>query len=272
MTITTAEGALAGMKQPRFMVKNGTSTVAVAAAKLYSTWYAPGSPGASLAPTAGLTGQPYVSTDPTYTGSSFPRTNPVSGNSYIGRFSVSATNTGTAILADRIWANNGISPTATTLQTINSSAFPGRDLNGTANGEGYFCAIEWVVNSGAGTPTYTLIYTNSANVPNRTTTLVSAASPRAGTFELFDLQDGDTGIKSIQSIQANATHTSGTLSLVVYRPLLMLEVPAINTACSVDFLTSGFPRLWNDTVLQLLWFPSTTTATTFIASYVETQG
>ena len=83
---------------------------------------------------------------------------------------------------------------------------------------------------------------------------------------------GDTGVRAPTSFIQSATRTSGTMHLVLFRVLAQIELSAANIGNAIDALTSGMPRIYNDSVLQLVWFPSVTTATTFIGQYIETQG
>lgn len=56
------------------------------------------------------------------------------------------------------------------------------------------------------------------------------------------------------------------------QPFMKVEVTAANIGNAIDALTSGFPQLFDDTTLQLVWFPTATTATTISGQYIETQG
>jgi hypothetical protein len=98
------------------------------------------------------------------------------------------------------------------------------------------------------------------------------ATPPVGTFEIFTLAAGDTGIRAPTSFIQSATRTSGTMHLVLFRVLAQVEVTAANIGNAIDALTGGMPVIYNDSVLQLVWFPSATTATNFMGQYIETQG
>jgi hypothetical protein len=274
MAITTLDGAIAGMVAPRPIIKVGITTAAVGAMRGYTPWYAAGNPGASTATAIGVNGEA-VTPALGSVGGRIPRTNPSAGlNAYLGRFAIQASQAGTMWLIDRMWQNSGLSTTLTTGQPITSAALPARDNNGTANGAGVMAAIEWSATGGAGTPTVTLRYNDQDN-NSGTGTFTAVASPPVGTFEIFTLGAGDTGIRSLtaaDSFQQSATRTSGTMHLVLFRVLAQVEVTAANIGNAVDALTSGFPRLFDDTVLQLVWFPSVTTATNWVGQYIETQG
>lgn len=59
---------------------------------------------------------------------------------------------------------------------------------------------------------------------------------------------------------------------MAYRELARLELTAANVPAAIDAVTSGFPRLFNDTVPFLIFVPSTTTASNISGQMVITQG
>ena len=270
MAITTLDGAIAGMQAPVPITKVGIGTAAVGAMRGYTPWYAAGNPGAATANAAGVNGAAVTAP---VTGM-LPRTNPVTGNAYLARLGINASTPGTLWLIDRMWNNSGLSVTSTAGQAITSAALPARSGDGTANGANVMAAIEWSATGGAGTPTVTLIYNNQNNVTG-TGTFTAIATPPVGTFEVFTLGAGDTGIRSLTSASSftqSATRTSGTMHLVLFRVLAQVEVTSANIGNAIDVLTAGMPRIYDGSVLQLVWFPSATTATNFIGQYIETQG
>lgn len=272
MPITTLDGALAGFQSPKPLIKIGAAMATVGAMRGYTPWYAAGNPGASVATTVGINGEaatPALAS----TGGRIPRTNPGAGvNSHLGRLVMNASQAGNLVLIDRLWQNSGLVVTSTTAQAITPAALPTRSGDGTANGAEVMAAIEWSAAGGAGTPTVTLTYTDQDGNAGASATLTSVASPGVGTFEIFTLAAGDTGIRAPTSFIQSATRTSGTMHLVLFRILAQVEISAANIGNAVDMLTSGFPRIYNDSVLQLLWFPITTAAVNFNGTYSETQG
>ena len=268
MAITTLDGALAGMQIPKTITKVGIATAAVGAMRGYTPWYVAGNPGAGTASAAGVNGE--ALTGPV--NGQIPRTNPGAGNAYLARLAINASTAGSMWLIDRLWQNSALSTTLTTAQSISPVALPARSGDGTTNGDQVMAAIEWSATGGAGTPTVTLTYTDSAGNTGNTGTFPAVTTPPVGTFEIFTLAAGDTGIRAPTSFIQSATRTSGTMSLVLFRVLAQIEVTSANIGNAIDVLTSGMPRLYNGTVPQLLWFPSATTATNFIGTYTETQG
>ena len=267
MAITTIDGALAGMQEPEEFLKVGATMEA--AGVRHSFFYTSGLPGAAVAPTPGLGGAALT----TYAGQ-IPWGNPGAGNSYLARFEGTGTTAGTLILADRLWHNSGFTITTTTAQTVTSVAFPARDKNGSTNGEGVLVGIEasGAIGGGAVANT-TMSYTPAAGGGPNTATMASwPATAVAGTFVPFQLAAGDTGVRAITSLTLGTTYTSGTIHLVAYRKLAQINCPVANVGGAVDALTSGFVRLFDNTVPFLIWVPSVTTATTVGGTMIVTQG
>lgn len=267
MAITTLDGALAGMKPASFYSKAVSGTLV--AARPFTPFYTAGVPGAATAPSPGLAGAALT----TYAGQI-----PVpaaSNNTYLARFSgVSSAQAGVLLLCDRLWHNSGFTITSTGAQTINSVAWPARDMNGSTNGVGVILGVEVSGATGAGTPTITVSYTNDANTSGRTGTnsVATVASSAVGSFYPIGLQAGDTGVRSVQTLTLSATWTSGTIHLVAYRVLASLELGAGGIPSAVDALTSGMPRCYDNTVPFLVYIPQTTTTTQLTGTAVFTQG
>lgn len=212
--------------------------------------------------------------------------NAESGNSYLHNLTINASGShGIGVLADRLWhcgadsSGTILSVTAITSQTINSVTWPARDANNSTNGEGVFIGLEISTLTGAATANanITLTYTNSAGTPNRTATLGRSwtSGLNAAIFIPFNLQNGDIGVRSVQSIQLSETLTSGNIQLVAFRPLAAIPVMAgsiINNGYSLDAISGGFPILPNDCVLFLLYYTTTTSGIPTSGTYVITQG
>jgi hypothetical protein len=271
MAITSLDGIIAGMQPPEDFLKVGGTMEA--AGVHYSPFYVSGRPGAATAPT-GLNGTALTS----YAGQ-IPFRNPTSGNSYLARFFAVAGLTGIAILCDRLWHNGSINAATTTEQAITFPGLPARCPPATgstpdASGYNIMCGIELSTGGAAGAITNTTLnYTNQAGTTGRTGTIASfPATPQAGTFVPFQLQAGDTGIQAIAGITLGTSYGSAVPHLVMYRILARVAVPDVIIGGTVDAISSGFPRLYDDTVPFLLWLPSAATAITLQGHMIVTQG
>jgi len=183
----------------------------------YPGAWSPGTPGLAGRATDGMT---------TADAGCLPLWTPT-GQLFLSEWIATATTSGAAMLGDIVWVNTGIVVTTTTAQTINSVAFPARDLNGSANGEGYCIGLLFTAaatNAAAITNT-TVSYTNSDGTNGRTATLTAVAgdqippTPVIGTLVWFGLQAGDRGVQSIQSITLGTSLVTGSVSLIVARPM-----------------------------------------------------
>lgn len=255
MALASFDDVIAGSLAPQYLRKALTGTLTTG--REYTPIYANGIPGAAVANSAGMSGAAVTS----YAGL-IPFINPGGADlSYLARITgYNSVQTGQWLLMDRLWHNSGIGITLNTSQTINSVTLPARDNNGATDGVGVIAALEVSANVGAGTPTLTIGYTNSAGTAGRTATsvLVTTASPAAGTMYFFALQAGDVGIRSIQTYQQSATWTSGTVHLVLLRPLASIDVGSAGG--SAGPLECGMPRLYDNTCLQPIFLPSTTSS------------
>ncbi len=267
----TVDTMIAGMQPPQPFVKNGITMAAANTSRGHTSWYASGNPGASTATAIGVNGEA-VTPALASTGGRIRRSNPSGGaNAYLARLAITAGTVGSLWLIDRLWQNSGLVTTSTTAQAISPATLPARSGDGTSNGANVMAAIEWSATGGAGVPTVTLTYTDQDGNTGNTGTFTAVATPPVGTFEIFSLAAGDTGIRAPTSFIQSATRTSGTMHLVLFRMLAQVETTVANVGNAIDFLTSGRPRIYDDSVLQLVWFQSGTTITNHIGQYVESH-
>ncbi len=269
MAITTLDGLVAGYQQPRPFFKVGATMEA--AGVMYTPQYVSGMPGASVANGAALAGSALT----TYSGQ-IPYTNPSSGNGYLARIAVAATSGGTLLVVDRLWHNDSIAETTTTAQTITSAAWPARDRDGATDGVDVMVGIEVsaATTNGSAVTNTTMSYTNSDGTSGRTATIASfPATALAGTFVPFQLQAGDVGVRSIESLTLGTSYGGGTIHLVAYRVLSgPILVPLGGAGANFDFTRTGLVRCYDNTVPQLIWIPQATTAVTFMGALQWAHG
>lgn len=281
MAIPTINDAVAGARPLVAMGKVATGTLV--AGRPMSLWTLAGNPGAGAA--AANTAGGVVPTQST--AGALSRGNPASGEAHLLNWTAgSSAQPGTLLLCDRllhIQGNSGgtaIDETLTTSQTINSTTLPSRcptsavDDTPVTTGYSVLMGVEVVTATGAGTPTLTLGYTNSAGTAGRSATNLDAtvATSAAGTFYRIGLQAGDVGVRSIQSYQQSATWTSGQLNLVLYRVIATAPILAAGVPAPGDWVSLGGPRIYNDSCLFFIFVPSTTTTTLISGWSQETSG
>lgn len=270
MAIQTVDGVIAGLQAPRPFAKAVGGTMV--AGRPISYWGVGGRPAAGSWDNT-LNGVTLSSSSSNVAGQ-LPFSDPASGNTYLARFQGQATIAGCLMLCDRLWHNGGINITSTSPQAITTPTWPLRDENGASSGKGVYVGVEVSAAVGAGTPTLTLGYTNSDGTAGRTGTnvLATAASPVANTFYEIGLQSGDVGVRSVESFTLSATWTSGTINLVAYRILAMLELTGAQTPNAIDAITGGFPRMYNGSVPFFMFIPQTTTTSNIVGHAVYAQG
>jgi hypothetical protein len=270
MAITTLDGAIAGAQAARAIAKALTGTLV--AGRYQSLWPVAGLPGAGAYDTT-LNGVVLSSTSAQVAGQ-IPHTDPGSGNAYLARLQLAATQACTVLLCDRLW-NDQLTVNSTGAQSPTTPTWPARDAAGSTNGDGVLIAIETSAAASATAAALTMTYTNQAGTGSRTAGFAvapTATATIAGAFFPIGLQAGDTGVRSIQTIQFSTAWTTGTINAVAYRVLATLELPGALIPNAIDALTAGFPRLYNGVVPFLVIVPNTTTTSNVVGSYVETQG
>lgn len=172
-------------------------------------------------------------------------------------------------LLDLLWYNTGLVVTTLTAQAITmpGSSIPARDTYGSTDGQGWNAGIyvtTATTNAGAVT-NCTLSYTNSDGTAGRTATMASfPATAVLGTFVPFQLQAGDKGIRSIQSITLGTSLVTGAISLVLFRQIAFIPNPVANIGAGSD-PNKRNTRIYNGTAFWWTYVSSATTATTFQA-------
>lgn len=251
MAITTVQGIIDGML-PTFHLQKAAQANVNAAGHWSTNVYSGGFPTAMTAASSGASGAAITSRNGLV---SFP--NPPSGETRLSKLQVRLTSGWHAMLVDRLWDNSGLSVTDTSAQTVNSATLPARDINGSTNGAGVYAAVEVTSTVGAGTPTFTLDYTNSAGTTGRTAAVTVTVSAPTGMWWIFGLNAGDVGIRSIQDFTASATSTSGSFCLVLFRPVFHFgsffftsTQQAQRSQTIDDAISMIAPKLLDNTCLQ----------------------
>jgi hypothetical protein len=143
-------------------------------------------------------------------------------------------------------------------------------VNGTTNGEGCMIGmLTTTANTNAAViSNSTVSYTNSDGTAGRTATLSAIvgsqipATPVIGTIVWFNLQAGDKGVRSIQSITLGTSLGAGAVSLLIARDIASIGTSIANVQTTRKLSDPGV-RLWNGTCLLHCVLASATTATFF---------
>ena len=235
-----------------------------AAGQWYTWALNPGYPGAWSPGAEGVNGR-VTDGNAAADAGALPYVNAASGANYLTGFSGSSSVACRMALFDVLWVNDALDVTVTTEQVIDSPAFPARDLNGAVSGAGVQVGILVTTATGQGgaLTDITLNYTNSAGTAAQTGTMASfPATATAGTVVWFELEAGDSGVRSVEGITIGTTMTSGAISLIAARRLAAFSVGTANVggAAAIDPRTGI--RLYDDSCLLLMARTSATTAMT----------
>lgn len=277
MAITTVDQIVAGMLPPLSLQK--ASFTGEAAGQWHTLQALAGNPGPITLGTPGLNG---ASVSASALGGNFPYANPATGNSYLAKMAFMAgANIVGVKLYDLLWYNTGITVTTTTSQSITFSGLPSRCVPASgstpdANGggvEAWLLATSTTGNAGTIANT-TFGYTNEVGTASRSGGLVYSApiTMTGGTMIPFQLQAGDFGVRSIQSITLGTSYVSGALSLICLRSIGEIYLPTASSGIQLDWAGLGLPRLFDSSSLYMAVMLAGTAAGSTAGSINITQG
>lgn len=169
----------------------------------------------------------------------------------------------TIMLVDRLSHQGGLSGIVTTAQTTN---LPTAALTRYTDGVGVWAGLQIYTAIGSTATTYSVSYTNSDGTSGRTSPLSNIGSTSynaAGVILPIPLQQGDKGVRSVESVTVTATTgTAGNFGVVLFKPLMMFPVtqqgaqielldPVINGGCNI-------PEILDTACLDWVIFSSAT--------------
>lgn len=122
-------------------------------------------------------------------------------------------------------------------------------------------------------PQFTVNYTNSDGVSGRTSKLVTLSAATAngsiltchhglsttvGNVPFIGLQDGDKGVRSVQSVTFPSTLDVGLFALVLVKPILTSTFFENTSPIETELIshTSGLPKIYDDAFLNLIMCPA----------------
>lgn len=284
-TVTSGNGVPRGIASNAITSRSlsffKTGTAAEAAASWYCTAKDPGSPGAIVVGTPGLSGRAVTGSPPTPEPGSLWLPAPI-GQWYLTYGSVLGSVAHSHMIFDLLWINSGIVVTTLGPQAINSVTLPARSVNGTTDGEGCLIGLLFTAaaTNAAAIASTTISYTNSRGTPGQTATLVAVggsqipATPVIGTLVWFSLAAGDTGVRSIESISLNTSLVTGSVSLIIAKPVVMPQTSVPNNTGAAMIANATLPSadpgvpLWQDPAMFHCYQASATTATTVAGQLV----
>lgn len=132
---------------------------------------------------------------------------------------------------------------------------------------------------------FVVSYTNSQGASGRTSktvqlntqfvngTIITSASATANCNGPFiPLQDGDTGVRQIDSVTVTGSDV-GLFTLVLVKPLAQMSIRGIGAPVEVDYfkdMGGGMPKIEDDAYLNFICHPVGTLSAAPIHGYIET--
>lgn len=254
--INTIEDLLIALpsKQSIQPVKYGAATSAIAG-YWNSSWTFPGSSKAPTPPSG--SGE---SCDRTTVGAFFFEPVGTGRSLYLSKFMFAPNQAIGAYLLDRLVHTSGLSGTVITPQTVNSALLPTRS----GEGHGTELWVEFYVTTGATARTLTITYTNSMGVTGRTAVVTVPASCRQTCTIRAPLASGDRGVKSVQTVQLNATTgTAGNFGIVIAKRIATIDNAVAFSMVQLGPIELQLPIVDNDSCLYLITNAATTTSPSY---------
>lgn len=159
----------------------------------------------------------------------------------------SALNPGQYIIADRlshtagVAGSGGLSATVTTPQ--GAPNLPTAALTRYTSGVGVWAAITIYTQIGTTATTVSVSYTNQNGDPGRISPLVlfgATGFRETNRLIVLPFQDGDTGVRSVETVTVTATTgTAGLFGITLFRPLYVICVPDTSGVLPAAGLITG---------------------------------
>ncbi len=185
---------------------------------------------------------------------------------------------GCLMICDRLSHQGGLSGIVTGNVTTN---LPTAALTRYTDGKGVFLAYEVYTVIGTTQTIISASYTNQDGVSGRQTkpTDIGGANYRTvSRCHILPLQEGDTGVRSVESINVTgSTGTAGAFGITLFKPLAL--IPIINVGGNVSIndsvvsMANNFIKVENSASLYYQIFAETTTTGVLLANnrFIEDQ-
>jgi len=253
---------VAGKGEDYYFNKAAITTVATT---FWSLWTAAGQPGVGTFGGTPLAARVVNSS----TTGALGFTNPVGPDTkHVLAFNAaSSVAAGTLLLVDHLLDYPGISATSTSLQTMDNTA----TLSRYTTGAGVQMFAEVTTALGATPQTCTVIYVDQGGAAGTTSfsPVVSSAVPRIPQVGFFiPLAAGDTGVRSITSVQFGGSMAAGVLNFTLCRPFvdLPIQVAAIAVERNLILHTPRVTQIVDNAALMFLLNAATTSSGNIVGS------
>jgi hypothetical protein len=249
MAITTLDGYIGSSKQRVIWMKTGTRTLV--GAMPYTVFDIAGSPGAGTL-AIGNTANGVVPTDAV---AGYPIIGSFSGgNGYISKVEFGSSVACCFDVYDRLFAAGAYGIASDTTLTSQPS-FSGRIPNSLYTGLQLW--IEGVAVS-TGTPNVQINYLDQDGQAGDTGVIATVAALPVGRMFQMPLAAGDNGIQQITRVRVTVSTGTGTINVMILRPLWFGRVISANGGDVHDLLKTGFPRIYEDSALYTILYADST--------------
>jgi hypothetical protein len=181
---------------------------------------------------------------------------------------------GVYMLYDRLFHIGGLSGTSTAVQTVQDSpASPALTRN--TGGAGNIAWYEIYATIGSTTRTLTMNYVDQdGNNASSTINIGNTGFREVSRAQRIPLEAGDSGIRSVTSVQLDATTgTAGNFGITIAQPLAWIPIGTSGAGGWRDYTTGlpGIPSIHPDACLALAFIPVGTTAPDLMmaATFIE---
>ena len=248
MPITTLDGYIGAAKQRITWMKTGTRTLV--AALPYTTFDLAGNPGLGVL-AIGNTANGLVPTPAT---AGYPVFGSFSGNQgYLSKVEFGSSVPCCLDVYDRLFAA-GAYGTAVDVSLSSQPSYSGRIP---MNYSGLQLWIEGVVVS-VGVPNVRIDYLDQDGNAGDTGVIATVSNLPAGRMFQMPLAAGDNGIQQITRVRVTVSTGSGTINVMVLRPLWFGRVISANGDDVHDLLKTGFPRIYETSALYTALYADST--------------
>jgi hypothetical protein len=249
MSITTLDGYIAAVKQLLTWMKTGTRTLV--AAMPYTVFDIAGNPGAGTL-AIGNTANGIVPVD---TDNGYPIIESFGGsNGYLSRVDFSSSVACRIALFDRVFAA-GAYAVAADVSLSSQPSYSGRLPN--TDYKGLQLWIEGVVVS-VGVPNVQIDYLDQDGNAGDTGVIATINNLPVGRMFQMPLASGDSGIQKITRVRVTVSTGSGTLNVMVLRPLWTGRVAVANAGDIHDFLKTGLIQIYDTSALYVALYADST--------------
>lgn len=275
MALQNIDQLLSALEASQQINFSKTSISAIGAGYFHSFYSISGVPGSGSIPPSGSLSGALCFTD--LSGALKFNSASAGNTNYLARFSSIGTSAGTLILYDRLWHCASLRLSSSAFQQLGSPIISGSSGIDNRYDDGVEAWLEFYAATTTTTlSTASLFYTNYDGTQNRTGSIVlPALSYRNSQMIKFDLQAGDTGIKTVSDIRFSplpTTLTTTNVGVTLLKRIAEISVPVNCAGQILNAFDLGLPKIEPNSSLNFTLLSTTTTTGNWIGTIDIIQG